>query len=305
MLIKKSFEDPAHTFSCPVCETGVRSVRYVYTQHDFEHKIYRCNSCHFLFARPLFIPKLEERQMDAVGNAEMFNNTFLQYLYENLIIKREISSVRKIMGKGSLSVLDIGCGTGWTSNIWKKSDFEVTGVEPSRTRGTRAAEKYGIRIFFDYLENLEIQEKFDVITLRHVIEHFEEPHAMVGRTRAFLKKGGVLLVVVPNIDSIGRYIFGTKWSWILPLHCNFFNPKSLKRLLARCGYHSLKSYQTPSPVFYPESFLSLLSESKKVSSRVYRKLSVLSLAPFFPVVMLGYFLRMSENVTIIAKAENV
>lgn len=304
MLVKRNFEDPAYTFSCPVCETRVKSVRYVYTQNAFEHKIYRCNSCHFLFARPVFIPKLKNRKMDTMNDAEMFNNSLLKYLYENLIVKREIHSARQILGNGSLSLLDIGCGTGWTSHIWKKSGFEVSGVEPSEERGKRATEKYGIRVFSDYLEQLDTEEKFDVITLRHVIEHFEDPHAMLSKALGFLKKTGIFLIVVPNIDCIGRYVFGTKWSWVLPYHCNFFNPASLVKILSRLGLHPIKLYQTPSPIFYPQSFFRLFPESSINTAKLYRKLSVLSLVPFAPLVLLGYVLHKSETLTVIASGKN-
>ena len=62
------------------------------------------------------------------------------------------------------------------------------------------------------------------------------------KIRSFLKPDGLVLMVVPNIDCLGRRLFETNWAWILPWHCNFFNPSSAQRLLAGQGFDVLNSY---------------------------------------------------------------
>ncbi|MFA4828036.1 MAG: class I SAM-dependent methyltransferase [Thermodesulfovibrionales bacterium] len=239
--------------------------------------------------------------MDSVDDAELFNNPFLKKLHEHLIIKREIRHVRKIFSMKEFSLLDIGCGTGWTSSVWEKEGAEVVGLEPSGARGKIAKERYGLRIIQAYLEDLEDSEKFDVIVIRHVLEHFAEPFEILKKVKTLLRENGLILLVVPNINCIGRYIFNDKWSWILPWHCNFFSPRSLSGLLDRAGFVVLKLYQTPSPLWYPESFLRLFPKTGQLNSRIYSKLSSLIFLPFMPVVIAGYVMGLSDNITLIAK----
>ena len=241
--------------------------------------------------------------MDSVDDAELFGNSFLKKLYETAILKKEIYYTRKILGKGRLSLLDIGCGTGWTTHFWKNSGFATTGLEPSEIRGNVARERYGLKIISDYIENLNLDETFDVIILRQVIEHLESPGNMLERAKSFLRKGGIVVVVVPNINCIGRYVFGTKWTWVIPFHCNFFSPDTLRKLACKAGFDVLKTYQTPSPLWYPESFLRLFPDGNHLTKRIYHRLSSLSLIPFAPLVMLGYLLRLSDNITLIGRAK--
>lgn len=302
-LINEIFTDSINMFNCPSCDAEVRTVRYRYMQDDKESWIYRCAHCSLMFARPIFIHDISHRQMDSVDDAELFNNSFLKKLHEHLIIKREIRHVRKIFSRKEFSLLDIGCGTGWTSSVWKKEGAQVTGLEPSAVRGKIAEERYGLRIISSYIEELVNTEHFDVIVMRHVLEHLENPLSVLSKVKHHLHKKGLLVIVVPNIDCIGRFIFGTRWAWVLPWHCNFFNPGALSFLLERAGFETIKSYQTPSPLWYPESFLRTLPFGKSFVEKFYNRLSALSFVPFAPFIAIGFLLGLSDNLTIIARSK--
>lgn len=304
LLLKKNYEDKNAQLSCPSCDSEVRTVRYVYSQDDSKANIYQCNVCTFMFVRPVLIPTVTERQMDSVDDAEFFNNPFLKMLHEKIILKKEIFNVKKIIGNGNFTLLDVGCGTGWITKIWSDHGFEVTGLEPSEVRGKIAEENYGIRIISDYLENLDTSKKYNIVILRQVVEHLEDPQKMLAKALSLLYSGGVLLLITPNIQCIGRYIFDTKWSWILPYHCNFFSPKSLRTIVQKAGFDIQKDYQTPSPLWYPESFLRLFPKAKTLSAALYKKLSLAALLPFMPLVLIGHLVGLSDNMTVIARKNN-
>ena len=256
-----------------------------------------------MFARPVLIPELTKRQMDSIHDAELFNNPFLKKLHEKFIIKKEIRHVRKIISRREFSLLDIGCGTGWTSDIWKREGAQVTGLEPSEVRGRIAHERYGLRIIPRYIEDLVITERFDVIVMRHIVEHLADPVSVLAKVKNHLHENGLLVIIVPNIDCIGRFIFDTKWTWVLPWHCNFFNPRSFSHLLERTGFEIIRSYQTPSPLGYPKSLLKTLPFGESFTKKVYKRLSALTFIPFVPLIALGELLGLSDNLTIIARSK--
>jgi SAM-dependent methyltransferase len=179
----------------------------------------------------------------------------------------------------------------------------VTGLEPSAIRAKIARERHGLKVIPSYIEHFNSSENFDVIIMRHIIEHLENPLSVLKTVRAHLKKDGLILIIVPNIDCIGRFIFDTKWTWVLPWHCNFFNPKSIASLLNKAGFEVLKSYQMPSPLWYPKSFLRVLPFGANFIKALYSKLSALSFIFFIPLIALGFISGLSDNLTIIAKSK--
>ena len=110
----------------------------------------------------------------------------------------------------------------------------------------------------------------------------------------------MLVIIVPNINCIGRFVFGTKWTWVLPWHCIFFSPRSLSALLERAGFDVVKSYQTPSPLWYPESFARRFPNIPWVEE-LFRKFRALSVMAFAPLVLAGYLLGISDNLTVVAR----
>jgi len=110
------------------------------------------------------------------------------------------------------------------------------------------------------VENFQTDTKFDVIIMRHLLEHIEDPSAMLKKIQSFLKPEGLLIIIIPNIDSIGRYIFGENWEWILPWHLHFYTPRTLTMLVEKMGYKKMKCYQMPSPLWYPKSLGRLLKK---------------------------------------------
>lgn len=288
-------------YTCSVCERKTSRYNYKYTQSDNEHFIMSCKHCGQMFAKPVFIDQLADRKMDNIASGEMRNSSLLASLYGKFILEKEINIIKKISNSfDSPKLLDVACGTGWTTSIYQNNGFDVTGVEPSRARATRAREKYGLEIHNCYLEELPIEGQYDVVILRHIIEHFEYPKEMLQKTLKLLKDGGVIVIVAPNINCLGRYLFQTKWDWIIPLHFNFFNMKSLVYLVESCSLSVKKKYQTPSPLWFPKSFINSLPVSDSLKKN-FLKTKMLKYVVIIPFVLLGMILNLNDNLTVIAQ----
>lgn len=301
LLRKESFENTNELINCPLCSRRVRNALYVYTHDDRKSRIYRCDFCQFMFLHPLLLDNFSSRHMDSLDDAELFNNKLLKFLHKKLIIDKEIRMVKTKLRKDHFSMFDIGCGTGWTSSIWKEAGAEVTGLEPSLKRAAIAEERYGLKIINSYIEQLNSDVKYDVIVMRHVVEHIDDPLTILKSLRSHLKENGLIVVVVPNIDCIGRFIFGSRWTWVLPLHCDFFSPRSTRYLAEQAGFDVVSLYQTPSPLWYPQSFMRLIPRSENLSKLLYTTLNILSFLPFAPFVLLGYLTGFSDNITVVAR----
>ena len=56
------------------------------------------------------------------------------------------------------------------------------------------------------LEDFETEQKFDTIIMSHVLEHIEYPVNVLTKFKKWLTPGGILIVVVPNAQSIHRIV---------------------------------------------------------------------------------------------------
>jgi len=301
VIFKKQRASSRPSLICPACGTSVNTTAYIYKNGSNISDFYSCQNCSFLFARPVFIPELDGRQMDGVDNAELFNSRFLKWVYIKYFIKREIRALRRVKGVGRLRLLDVGCGTGWTTKVFSENDFEVLGIEPSQVRANYAREHYGIDVVCNYIEHVEFDDKFDVVVLRHIVEHFADPGLVLQKVRHFLKEGGVVFVIVPNINCLGRYLFETKWAWVLPWHCNFFSPKSLHAFLRREQFDVLKCYQTPTPLYYPGAIMR--SFPNRAIKWLFGKNRIFSMLMCSPLAVFGKLIGLGDNLNFVAKVK--
>lgn len=281
--------------ACSICNQQATQALYDYTYDNEVSQILKCKSCGHLFIFPAPLKELEKRTMDSIPDAELFGSDILKTIYEKIVIGREIKAVRKFTSIPNPHVLDIGCGTGWTTSIWQKNGFTVTGLEPSQSRSDIARKTYGISVVHNHIEHFKPTEKFDVIIMRHLLEHIADPVSTLTAVKSFLKPNGILLIVIPNINCIGRYIFQENWEWVLPWHLHFYTPKTLRRLLEKTGYQKLKIYQMPSPLWYPHTLNKALFGEKNQ----FRFPHWLSLSFCIPLIVLGMLLNLNDNMTLL------
>lgn len=141
------------------------------------------------------------------------------------------------------AVLELGCGNGeLLKNIAKKYENldKLIGVD-----FYNAPENLPNNVQFvkQNIENLEINEKFDLVILNHVFEHIKNPLGLIERIKKVLKPYGRILIVVPN-----RKGFRNEARVYLPEHGKHYflwDQESLQYSLERlgfiCRFHNLYS----------------------------------------------------------------
>jgi len=297
----KSTEKEIKCTSCPICHYPQAKIFYVYSYEGNQSEIVECCQCQHWWIDPAPLAQLSLRSMSSVEDEDLFSDKILGFFHRQFIILPEIRWVRKLTGKRGGKVLDIACGTGRVTSVWQNENFDVTGLEASSIRSQICREKYGLNVITGFIENFNSEEKFDVITMRHILEHIGNPIVVLEKVKSLLKDDGILSVTVPNIRSVGRYIFQEKHEWVLPWHLHFYYPKTLIALVERAGFTSLKLYQKPSPLWYPDSLRSVLKENNFIARILAKIPRSFSMALFAPIVLMGVVFGLSDNLTILAK----
>jgi SAM-dependent methyltransferase len=141
-----------------------------------------------------------------------------------------------LMGKGRL--LDFGCGSGAFLLRMQKRGWKVTGIDASHQAIERIRTHLGLTALAGSLPHEELgDESFDVITMRHSLEHVHQPLEVLRAAHRLLVPGGQLVVAAPNIDSLQFKWFGRNWRGLdLPRHLTHFTPDTLQLMLDRAGF---------------------------------------------------------------------
>lgn len=159
------------------------------------------------------------------------------------IRKRVEESIMGISYISGGKLLDIGCGGGQFLYNMQRLGWDVFGVEIDRKAVKVAQEFYKLRnIYSGTLEEVKFpSDTFDVITMFHVIEHTENPITTFIECHRILKPTGKLIVITPNIKSLGHYLFKKNYfSLFPPYHFYLFSPSTIRRCVEKAGLTILK-----------------------------------------------------------------
>ena len=180
------------------------------------------------------------------------------------------------------SIIDIGCGNAGLLHLAREAGWEVTGMELSAPAAKAIKEKQNIDVivgnFLEY-ENID-DRQYDVVVLRHVLEHLPDSILAMKRIGNLLKDNGLALLEFPNTRSFTYSIkrvlknrglrnkkFSTDWR---PGHTNEFCRKSFEYLLDKSDFE-LVIWRTYSHKPFANAFYRLVPYASKARALVRRK----------------------------------
>lgn len=235
---------------CPLCDSknielwkrgNIESVKceefkitdYQYGKH---WNLLRCKACDFVFSEP-FPPVEVSRVYEEIVDPE--------YVEEEEGRRGNFKSILKTLKKivkNKGSFLDVGSATGIMMELAKREGWDVYGVELSKWAVNEAKKKYGLEIIQGDFSEIEFHENFfKVVTLIDIIEHVSNPKGVMEKVWRILERGGVAVIVTPDVKSFTANIMGGKWWHFRPAHIGFFSKRSLFYLLNSEGFEIVKT----------------------------------------------------------------
>lgn len=204
---------------------------YNYQKKNSIKKFYFCNSCKIII-QPKLIKNLYVKQDSS--NYNLRKNLF--YYLKQFFLLQFIINLRKFFHKKK-DILDYGCGSGELaialSFFFKDKDIFTTDV-------FKLDKKFIPKVKKHYLlnKNQLNGKKFDIILMRHVLEHVYNLNNFFKKIKKNLKNNNSLLIIeVPNFDSIWRKIMKERWpGYFYPFHYYVFSKKFLKNFLLKNGF---------------------------------------------------------------------
>ena len=114
------------------------------------------------------------------------------------------SAISRIGIASGSSVLDVGCGTGWTSAFLAESGYRVVGLdvapaalEIARRRASRW--QFDLEFVAADMQSFDLDTRFDLVVVNDALHHVEDPAAAVAQVAAHLSPGGWALFGEPSV----------------------------------------------------------------------------------------------------------
>lgn len=227
---------------CRLCGSGELILYYTQGNNN-QYKFYKCRNC-----------KLVNYDLSDGLDQGKYTLSYTDPLIKNHKINIDqietYNFIKKnIKAKGKM--LDIGCGNGRLLLSAKEDGWDVKGIELSEKFGREIKERFNIEVeiinFFDYRNQLS---KYDVIVIRHVLEHLPEPISAMNKINENLIIGGFGILEFPNIESLNLKLkrFMSKIGLLkksylneyVPGHCNEYSKSSFNYLAEKTGFKLLK-----------------------------------------------------------------
>ncbi len=254
--------------TCPFCGSDkmkdfLKVKDYFLSKENFS--ISTCRNCGLKFTNP----RPGDDKLSYYYQSEKYyshskkKNAFIPWLYQ--IIKRQNIKTKYhqiIPKKQSGRMLDIGCGTGDFLLYCRQNTWQISGVEPDQGARKIAEELLGEKIFSVNETNLWANSMFDLITMWHVLEHVSNLNKQFIELHRLLKKGGKLVLALPNFQSDDAGYYKENWAaWDVPRHLYHFNEEVITQIASKYGFELLNSL----PMKWDSYYVSLLSEQSKGS----------------------------------------
>lgn len=146
-------------------------------------------------------------------------------------------------------LLELGIGHGYTTALFSQHFEKHVVLDGSQTIIAEFKKGFpGCRaeLVETYFEDFTTPERFDVIVMGFVLEHVEDPLAILKKYREFLAPDGQLFITVPNAETLNKRV-GQAAGLLDDLcqlsdadrafgHLRLYTLESLKQLVRDAGY---------------------------------------------------------------------
>ncbi len=228
---------------CPWC--GAETWQVIYKTNC---NVNKCSNCGFVFA---------DKILNNKGRYKYWNNYCQNVHLANIELNRKREKMYKLdaefidgfMLDKKKEVLDIGCSKGEFLDVFKSMGYECFGIEYDDNAAKDAKKKY--KVWNGDLEKIEIDRKFNLVTIRGTIQYFINPKKYFDKISNLVADNGIIYISSsPNSESLCFNLFKDKftlpvtvtdyWVYSQKLLTKYFKSKNIDLL---CDYDFYE--QTP------------------------------------------------------------
>lgn len=253
MRKEKATESIKH---CPLCGSDFfKRLPFEYSYAGMSFPGSKCDECGLMFVSVQPNREMLEEMYDAAYFESDFRCGSAPAAYfdsEEAFAKEADSAlalIRKLTGKNSGRLLEIGCAGGWLLKAARETGWEVRGVEISAEAAEFAQKKLGLDVFRGHLQDVAFSERsFDVVYMADVLEHIPDPVGFAAELRRIVTTDGRVVICGPTaLNALARgrgmFLYGllnqTRVIDLAPYHLFEYTPRTIRRLFETAGFDVL------------------------------------------------------------------
>jgi 2-polyprenyl-3-methyl-5-hydroxy-6-metoxy-1,4-benzoquinol methylase len=210
-------------------------------------ELWKCNNCLSFFIQNI----IQAKQAYELYTNSSSEKRWSQETFKTSKSKNITKQLSKIFNQKQ-TILDIGCNTGLLLDFAQSHGCITSGIELS-VESKHILKKKGHQVF----ESIdEIKDKsLDIITAFDLIEHLYDVKGFLETVYTKLKKGGRLIILTGNIDSLSSRIAKSNWWYIkYPEHIIF---PSKKYFIENTNFILESSIETYASRGYENSYIKI------------------------------------------------
>lgn len=206
----------------------------------------QCLNCGLLY----YSPRLNRLALERIYSGSSAEYDYSQFYNGQESGRRQAAErMKKISswyGERPGRLLDVGCGYGIFVEAAAGCGWDAHGVEKAGPVAELARSEFQLQVYEGDIGEVGLPDgHFDLIAFHHCLEHLSDPGMDLAHAWRLLRDGGMLVIRVPNINSVASRLAGRNWLWLGELHLYHFSRRTLTRLLDNHGFDVIHSDSGP------------------------------------------------------------
>ena len=186
-------------------------------------------------------------------NKNTSNKDRIYFFIQNLMFRFKRHLIKRY--SNGVKLLDYGSGVGNFSKFMTDNGFNVLAIEPDKRAMITSISKSVVTV--SHLKMLSDKERFNTITLWHVLEHIPDAQKIITELKLHLDKKGIMFIAVPNLNSHDCLYYKSNWAALdVPRHVWHFTSSGIQILMQKAGFELVKRH----PLWFDAFYIAYLSE---------------------------------------------
>jgi 2-polyprenyl-3-methyl-5-hydroxy-6-metoxy-1,4-benzoquinol methylase len=220
--------------ACPVCGSAERS--HLLSRYGVE--VYRCVCDHRYISPRVRFDVAMQLYGDDKTSADIYTQP-LQIEVDELKYQYGLDLVAQLNPPSRNRIMDIGCGAGVFLKMAERNSWrQCVGIDVNERYAAVYRDTPGVQFIsanFESLDTAKLGRDYDCIAMWSVLEHLYDLHGILDKLKHLLAKGGLLFILVPNVESLATRLMREMSPTFTWKHTSHFCAKSLKRLMEKHG----------------------------------------------------------------------
>jgi Methyltransferase domain/Glycosyl transferase family 2 len=201
--------------------------------------VYTCLNCGLEQVPQSQVPPQLEQLYEDVEDSKYISNISAR----RRTFSKAMNSVEKWLPGHGRTMLEVGAYCGLFLQEAVKRGWDAEGVEPSRWAADYAKRVSGMKVHAGFLADnkQELKKSYDAVVSWDVLEHVRDPVAFLRECGSIMPESGMLFLSTLDTSSWYARLLGKRWPWLMDMHIQYFDVRSVADVLRRSGFELVAS----------------------------------------------------------------